>query len=334
MSSGVTVMYLPAPAPAVRAMLQRRLPAGWRLLVLEREDQAERLRLLAEADALISGGRVMTQAELDAAPRLRVVQHQGVGYHDRLPVAGLKARGIRIAVCPVGTAESVAELTLFLMLGTLRRFVLADRLLRQGRFENHAFRGEARLLHGRIVGLVGLGRVARHVIALLQPFGVRGLYTAPRSRLATVEEERTGFRYAPLDVLLEESDVVSLHLPATPATRRLIDAAAIARMKPGAVLINTARGSIVDEAALAAALRSGHLAAAGVDVFDPEPPPPDHPLIGLPNVVHTPHIGSGAADTVELKLAWCMANLERFFRDGTLLEEVEREANGTPPVTA
>ncbi|MFN6955702.1 MAG: 2-hydroxyacid dehydrogenase [Acetobacteraceae bacterium] len=318
------LMYLPTPAPAIRAILERRLPPGWRLLALEREDQAERLRLLGEADALISGGRIMTQAELDAAPRLRVVQHQGVGYHDRIPVAGLKARGIRIAICPAGTAESVAELTLFLMLGALRRFVLADHLLRQGRFENHALRGDARLLHGRSVGLVGLGRIARHVMEVLRPFGVSGLYTAPRSRLSPEEEARLCFRYAPLEQLLAESDVVSLHVPATAETARLMDAAAIARMKPGAVLINTARGAVVDEAALVAALRSGHLSAAGLDVYETEPTPPDNPLLGMPNVVHTPHIGSGASDTVELKLAWCIANIERFFRDGTLAEEVER----------
>lgn len=324
MARPVHLMYLAAPPPAIRAILERRLPPGWRLLALEREDQAERLRLLAEADALISGGRIMTQAELDAAPRLRLVQHQGVGYHDRIPVAGLKARGIRIAICPAGTAESVAELTLFLMLGTLRRFVLAEHLLRHGRFENLALRGEARLLHGRSVGLVGLGRIARHVMELLRPFGVSGLYTSPRSRLTAEEEARLGFRYAPLDELLAESDVVSLHVPATAETAKLIDAAAIARMKPGAVLINTARGAVVDEAALVAALRSGHLSAAGLDVYETEPTPPDNPLLGMPNVVHTPHIGSGASDTVELKLAWCIANIERFFRDGTLAEEVER----------
>lgn len=324
MHSPLHLMYLPTPAPAIRAILERRLPPGWRLLVLEREDQAERLRMLGEADALISGGRIMTQAELDAAPRLRVVQHQGVGYHDRIPVAGLKARGIRIAICPAGTAESVAELTLFLMLGALRRFVLADHLLRQGRFENHALRGDARLLHGRSVGLVGLGRIARHVMEVLRPFGVSGLYTAPRSRLSAGEEARLGFRYAPLEQLLAESDVVSLHVPAIAETEKLIDAAAIARMKPGAALINTARGAVVDEAALVAALRSGHLSAAGLDVYETEPTPPDNPLLGMPNVVHTPHIGSGASDTVELKLAWCIANIERFFRDGTLAEEVER----------
>jgi phosphoglycerate dehydrogenase-like enzyme len=317
MNRPVNLMYLPTPAPAIRAILERRLPRGWRLLALEREDQAERLGMLGEAEALISGGRIMTQAELDAAPRLRVVQHQGVGYHDRIPVAGLKARGIRIAICPAGTAESVAELTLFLMLGALRRFVLADRLLGQGRFE-------ARLLHGRSVGLVGAGRIARHVMEVLRPFGVAGLYTSPRSRLSAEEEARLGFRYAPLDRLLAESDVVSLHVPATPETGKLIDAAALARMKPGAVLINTARGSVVDEAALVAALRSGQLSAAGLDVYEEEPTPPDNPLFGMPNVVHTPHIGSGASDTVELKLAWCIGNIARFFREGTLAEEVER----------
>lgn len=324
MTRPIRLMYLPTPGPAIRAMLEARLPDGWRLLALDHEDQAERLRLFAEADALLSGGRIMTQAELDAAPHLRVVQHQGVGYHDRIPVAGLKARGIRIAICPAGTPESVAELTLFLMLGTLRRFVLGDHLLRQGRFENMALRGDARMLHGRSVGLVGLGRIARHVMEVLRPFGVRGLYASPASRLTAAEEAALGFRNVPLEVLLAESDVVSLHVPATPQTHRLIDAAAIARMKPGAVLINTARGAVVDEAALVDALRAGHLSAAGVDVYDPEPPLPGNPLLGLPHVVHTPHIGSGASDTVELKLAWCIDNIARFLRDGTLAEEVER----------
>jgi phosphoglycerate dehydrogenase-like enzyme len=324
MTRPIRLMYLAAPPPRIREVLRRRLPQGWRLLALEREDQAERLRLLGQADALISGGRIMTQAELDAAPDLVVVQHQGVGYHDRIPVAGMKARGIRMAICPAGTAESVAELTLFLMIGTLRRFVLADALLRQGSFESQALRGEARLLHGRSVGLIGLGRIARHVMEVLRPFGVGGLYTSPRSRLSAAEEQALGFRYAPLDELLAASDVVSLHVPATPDTARMIGPEAIARMKPGAVLINTARGSVVDEVALAAALRSGHLSAAGLDVFDPEPPLPGNPLIGLPNVVHTPHIGSGASDTVELKLSWCVTNLEAFFRDGSLAEEVER----------
>jgi lactate dehydrogenase-like 2-hydroxyacid dehydrogenase len=218
-------------------------------------------------------------------------------------VPGLKARGIRIAICPAGTAESVAELTLFLMIGALR--------------------GDARMLHGRSVGLVGLGRIARHVMEVLRPFGVSGLCTARRSRLSAEEEAWLGFRYAPLVQLLAESDVASLHVPATAGTEKLIDAKALARMRPGAVLTTRPRrGRGRGGAGRGAALRpplGGRTRRVRDGAYAARQPAARHA-----ERVHTPHVGSGASDTVDLKLACCIGNIERFFREGTLAEEVGR----------
>lgn len=131
--------------------------------------------------------------------------------------------------------------------------------------------------------------------------------------LTSAEEARLGVRRtASLDALLAEAEIVTLHLPVTAETRNLIDAAAIARMRPGAVLVNTARGGLVDEAALASALREGRLLAAGLDVFEAEPPPADHPLLGLPNAVLTPHISAGTLDAFEEKLSAALANVAAF----------------------
>jgi phosphoglycerate dehydrogenase-like enzyme len=315
-------MYLTPPTPLARDLLTRFLPPGCELLLMEREDQEERLRLLDQAEVLVFGGRTIHAEEVARAPKLRLVHHQGVGWHDRVPGPVLKAQGIRLAICPAGTAESVAEHALMLMIATMRHVTFADAAIRRGEFPNQILRPRMRLLHGKTVGLIGMGRIARHLASLLKPFGVRGLYSSPNTRLDAAQEQALGFRHADLDTLLAESDVVSLHMPITPASRHMIGRSAIARMKPGAFLVNTARGPVVDEAALVDALRAGHLGGAGLDVYDPEPPLPDNPLFGLDNVVLTPHLAAGPADTLAIKLAFVMANVARFFADGSLEDEV------------
>jgi phosphoglycerate dehydrogenase-like enzyme len=167
-----------------------------------------------------------------------------------------------------------------------------------------------------------MGRIGSAVAALLQPFRVRGLYADPYARLPEGLEIMLGFRRVDLPELLRESDVVTLHVPSTEETHHLVGRAALTFVKPGAVVVTCCRGPVVDEAALAEALADRRLAAAGVDVFDPEPPLADNPLHALPNTVLTPHIAGGTRDALEAKIEGVMANIARFFRDGTLADEV------------
>jgi phosphoglycerate dehydrogenase-like enzyme len=195
--------------------------------------------------------------------------------------------------------------------------------MRRGEWLGTAIRPISRNLRGRTVGIVGMGRIGSAVAALLQPFGVRGLYADPAVQLPEGLELALGFRRVPLEVLLRESDVVTLHLPATAATKHIINDQSLATMKQEAILVNCARGAVVDEAALARALSAGTIRAAGIDVFEPEPPLPDNPLLLLENAVLTPHIAAGTLDAMMAKVEGATANLGRFFRDGSLENEID-----------
>lgn len=305
------------------AMLRRLCPPSLTLLTLATGDEAERLALAAEADAVIVAATRFTEAHLAAAHRLRLVQHQGVGWQDTVAWQGLAPRGITLATTPEGTTGPVAEMAVLLALAALRRLPFADAELRRGQWHVNALRPVSRSLAGRVVGYVGFGRIGQAAAARFAAFGTTGLYYDPQLALPDSEAARLGVRRADsLETMLAEADIVSLHLPVSAATRNILDAKAIARMKPGAVLVNTARGGLVDEAALAEALRSGRLLAAGIDVFATEPPPPDHPLLALPNVVLTPHISAGTRDAFEEKLSAAFANVERFFAGQPIRNQV------------
>lgn len=307
------VLYNSHADAAVYAMIREAAGGGCDLLLLDRDDDDERLAKLAGADAAIVAATPLRRHLIEGAPRLAFVHHQGVGYQDTVDVRALAERGIPLALTPGGTTVGVAEHTVLLILAALRRLPFADAELRQGRFHINALRPVSRELKGRVVGLVGAGRIGQAVAERLRPFGVRIVYFDPAGVPAAIETA-LGLEGRAFGDLLGEADIVSLHLPLTAETRRLIDAAAIARMKPGAFLVNTARGGLVDEAALVEALTSGRLAGAALDVFDPEPPRPGHPLYGLPNVVLTPHISAGTRDAFMEKMAAIFANLGRFWR--------------------
>ncbi len=227
---------------------------------------------------------------LSQAPRLRIVARHGVGF-DNVDIDHLAERGIPMAIAAEANAVSVAEHTLMLMLAAAKHLRSYEDAVRHGRW---AERSSARAvdLRGRTVLVVGHGRVGHRVAALCHAFGMTVLV----HDIAPVPPSGA-YEVAPsLDAALPCADVVTLHIPRDRSSAGLFDAARLARMKPGAVLVNCARGGIVNEPALAAALASGALAAAGLDVFDDEPPDPANPLLHLPNVVATPH---SAATTAE-----------------------------------
>ena len=232
---------------------------------------------------------------LDAAPNLRVVSQMAVGV-DNIDVSACTERGIPVGNTPGVLTETTADLAFALILATARRVVEADAYTRSGAWKTWSpmlLTGPD--VHHSTLGIVGLGRIGTEVARRARGFDMRILYHA-RNRHPEAESE-LGAEYRTLNELLEESDFISIHTPLTPSTHHLIGQAEFARMKPSAVLINTARGSVIDEEALCEALRNGTIASAGLDVYEVEPLPITSKLLELPNVVALPHIGSASVKT-------------------------------------
>ena len=264
--------------------------------------------------------RPISGADLQRGERLRLIHKLGAGVNT-IDVATATRRGIAVANMPGANAASVAEGAVLLMLAALRRLPALDRDVRQGRgWPADPQLGETvRDVGGCTVGLIGYGNIAKRVGTIVAAMGATVLHTSTR------DDGRPGWRQLP--ELLAAADIVSVHLPLTDETHHLLGADALARMKPAAVLVNTSRGAVVDEAALADALRGGRLAAAGLDVFEVEPVAPDNPLLGLDNVVLTPHVTWYTADTMRRYLAEAVANCRRL-RDGEALAHVVNRPTG------
>ncbi len=289
-----------------RVYVTRRLPGGG----LERLAQRADLEVWPDPDGPPPGelARGVEGAEgllclltdridaalLAASPRLRVISSCSVGV-DHVDLAAANGRGIPVGHTPGVLTETTADLALALLLAVARRIPEAERWLRAGRWRTwEPDRLLGRDLHGSTLGLVGLGPIGLAVARRARGFGMRilGWSRRPKPEAAELGVEQTG-----LERLLSEADFVSLHVALTPETRHLIDAGALARMKPGALLVNTSRGEVVDEPALAEALAGGRLGGAALDVYEREPLQAASPLLDLPNVVLAPHIGSASVAT-------------------------------------
>jgi phosphoglycerate dehydrogenase-like enzyme len=291
--------------------------AGISAVVVDEQDEAAFLREARHADVLLHVLQPVTAAMMDAAPRLRLIQKIGVGVNT-IDLAAAKARSVAVANMPGTNSQAVAEMTLLLMLGALRRAAYFDALTRRG----EGWRPDLEVLDGvgeiagRTVGFLGFGAVPSRLTPALKALGAYVLYHARRER------PHAPARFVSFDDLLANADILSLHVPATSQTRGLIGAAALARLKPGAVLVNTARGELVDEPALVQALRSGHLRAAGLDVFAREPMGADDPLFGLPNVVLSPHLAWLTPETLDRSFAVAIENCRRIQDGRPLLNEI------------
>lgn len=252
--------------------------------------------LLADREAIVlrSGGRI-TEELLRAAPEMRLIVRAGSGI-DNIDLEAARRRGIRVVRVPGPSAQAVAELTFALILALVRKIALADRSMRQGRWPKHELGGH--LLRGKTLGIVGAGSIGRRVGELGAAWRMRVLGCTTRMsearRLAYAE---VGITLTDLDTVVAEADILSLHTPLDVTTHQLVDAEFLARMKPGAYLVNTARGGVVNEAALRDALARGHLAGASLDVHETERDGTIPPLAEFPNVVLTPHIGGMALES-------------------------------------
>jgi D-3-phosphoglycerate dehydrogenase len=240
------------------------------------------------------------------------VHKWGIGL-DQIDQAALRRRGIGLGITAGANSQPVAELALALMLAVNRRLLYVNRVMRQGQWPTPEMRETCFQIQGKTVGLYGFGQIGQRLAQLLLGFEVQILYhdlqAAPPETEARLRARRVG-----LDELLASSDILSLHAPLTEATRHVINAQSLASMKAGAILINTSRGGLIDEAALCAALQSGHLRGAGLDAFDPEPPARDNPLLALEQVVVSPHAGGGVFDNVVHVARHAFGNLARWQR--------------------
>lgn len=273
-----------AAVQALRAGFDLRYEPGW----VDR--RAELLDALPDAQALIVRNRTQVDAALLAgAPSLRVVGRLGVGL-DNIDVDACRERGIRVIPAAGANARSVAEYVVTTAALLLRGAYGSSAQVAAGQWPR-ARLSEGREALGKTLGLVGFGDIGRQAAALAQAFGMQVVAFDPMLSGDDPAWARTGVRSVALDTLLAQADAVSLHVPLVAATRHLLDAQRIAGMKRGAVLINTARGGVVDEAALAQALRDGHLGGAALDVFEREPLPAGSVLADVPNLILTPHIG-------------------------------------------
>jgi phosphoglycerate dehydrogenase-like enzyme len=267
---------------------------------------------VTDADYCVWWDLPVTADIVAAASRVKLFHKWGVGI-DNIDIAACQAKGIRIARTTGSNAVPVAEATVGLMIALARRIVQAHTAVVAGGWPKNEVWRKSILVSGKTVGILGLGAIGKGVAKRLRGFDCTILYHN-RTRLPDAEEQALGVQYRPLDAMLAESDILSLNCPLTPETAGLINAEKLALMKPGSLLVNVARGGIVVEADLVEALKSGHLAGAAVDVFDQEPPPGDHPLLHMDNVICTPHTASTAYENSRRSVAHWFGNMLRVER--------------------
>ena len=283
-------------------------------MVVARHGSAEFMAALANAECLVGfGDGTMDDAFYKSAPKLKLVQLLSAGY-DRCDIEAARRAGVPI--CNNGGANStaVSEHALLLMLAVSRRIVWQHANVAAGRWRgNNVDDVKLYELRGRTLGIMGLGTIGKKTARLAKAFGMDVQYYDTQ-RLSEDQADALGVRFSLFEEVLRSSDLVSLHVPLTPETRHMMGAAQFKMMKPGAYLINTCRGPVVDEAALIEALSNGTIAGAGLDVFDQEPPPPNNPLFGLQNVVLTAHLAGPTYDNQFTRFRNAFDNCQRVLR--------------------
>ena len=297
-------------SPGFRRQIEALVPDWLDISVIDEADKKAFADAMPDAEILLHVLEAVTADVIAHAPKLRLIQKIGVGVNT-IDLDAAKQHDVAVCNMPGTNSRAVAEMTLTLMLSALRRVPYYDARMRAGEgwtADLESFDGLGEIA-GRTIALVGYGDVARILAPILKAMGAQVLYTATSQKPDAAAEWRK------LPALLQDADIVSLHLPLTPQTEGMLDAAALASMKQGAVLINTARGGLVDEAALVQALTSGNLRAAGLDVVCVEPAPAGNPLFDLDNVVVMPHIAWVTPETLDRSLGIAFENCRRI-RDG------------------
>jgi phosphoglycerate dehydrogenase-like enzyme len=305
------IVFAPILDDELRAIGESLLPKGFDLQWTAPADVPNAIQ---DADFLCGfSGPLSTETLVSAASnRLKLVQLMSVGY-DRFNLDGARAAKLPVAVNGGANAIAVAEHAIMMMLATLKRVHELDDAVRHGGWRSASHSDRVYELWHSTVGIVGMGRIGQEVATRLAGWEATIVYYDP-FRLSPERERELGVRYVELDELLRTADVVTVHVPLNAQTRNLIDAESLSIMKSTSVIVNTARGGLIEEGALVAALREGRILGAGLDVLSQEPPPADHPIFDLKNVVLTPHTAGPTWQSFPRRFANCFANIERVQR--------------------
>ena len=284
----------------------------------EKKSASELLALVADADAVITQFAPVNADVIAKMQKARVIVRYGIGV-DNVDVSAARAKGIPVCNVPDYCIDEVADHTLAFILATTRQVVTNSNALKGGKWGLATSLDQMKALKNLAVGVVGFGRIGREVVSRLRPFRCRILVYDPVTNAADIDA--AGGTPVALQELLSQADVITLHCPSTPATRGMLNSESLAKTRPGVSIINLARGDLIDPNALTAALQSGHVAAAALDVFSPEPIPADHPILKLDNVIVASHIASTSVPAVR-KLRETAARLALMALNGEPLVNV------------
>ena len=314
----VTVAVLDRFSPIISGKLLSKLPRGWTLVAIDRTTFKERKTAIKNATAALVMGAPLNERLLIEAENLLYIQKLGAGV-DNIDLDYCIEHKIGVGRLNAGNAVPVAEHTLMMMLAASRQLVTFDKSTRAGSWEKEIARGSNQHIHGKTVGIVGLGAIGRQVAKLLYAFGVTILYCdpvpAPQKLHRALNLKRVG-----LNQILKLSDIITLHCPLNADTRNLIDKKAIKNIKKGAILINCARGGLIDEPALVEALETGQLFSAGLDTFSKEPPN-NASLLESENTVISPHCAGATLDNFDDIAERAITNIKSFLREETIPRE-------------
>lgn len=312
----LTNHYEGKPAEIVKSAV----PDGFELEMLESVSQQELEGKVKEADYLLVSGRLkINRTVLENAQNIKMIQRTGVGL-DSIDLEYIRNHDVPFYVNKGVNAQSVAEHTILLMLASLRNLVEINENTKRGIWKKQAQGVCTHELCGKTVGLIGMGAIGRKVAGMLKAFGAEVLYNDV-SKMKQEDENTLGIKFSTREEIIEKSDIISLHCPLTDDTRHMINDRAVNKMKNAVILINTARGGLIDEAALINGIKNGKIAGAGIDVYDKEPVD-NSEVLNLQNVITTPHIGGVTYDSFYQMMYQAMRNIEMF--DKGQLQEIEQ----------
>nr|WP_302629393.1 2-hydroxyacid dehydrogenase [uncultured Eubacterium sp.] len=312
----LTNHYEGKPAEIIKSAV----PDGFELEMLESVSQQELEGKVKEADYLLVSGRLkINRTVLGNAQNIKMIQRTGVGL-DSIDLEYIRNHDIPFYVNKGVNAQSVAEHTILLMLASLRNLMEINENTKRGIWKKQAQGVCTHELCGKTVGLIGMGAIGRKVAGMLKAFGAEVLYNDV-SKMKQEDENTLGIKFSTREEIIEKSDIISLHCPLTDDTRHMINDRAVNKMKNGVILINTARGGLIDEAALINGIKNGKIAGAGIDVYEKEPVD-NSEVLNLQNVITTPHIGGVTYDSFYQMMYQAMRNIEMF--DKGQLQEIEQ----------